>query len=49
VETSDEFVRRMWAFFAALSPGKFPHTVQLAALLARISTDDQLQSGSAPS
>jgi hypothetical protein len=26
-------------------PGQVPHTVQLAALLARISTDDQLQSG----
>jgi AcrR family transcriptional regulator len=44
-ETSDEFVRRMWAFFAALPPGEFPHTVQLAAQLARISTDDQFQFG----
>jgi TetR/AcrR family tetracycline transcriptional repressor len=44
-QTSDEFVRRMWAFFAALPPGEFPHTVQLAALLARISTDDQFQFG----
>jgi hypothetical protein len=26
-------------------PGGFPHTVQLAALLARISTDDQFQFG----
>jgi AcrR family transcriptional regulator len=44
-ETSDEFVRRMWAFFAALPPGEFPHTVELAAQLARISTDDQFQFG----
>ena len=26
-QTSDEYVRRMWAFFAALPPGEFPHTV----------------------
>jgi TetR/AcrR family transcriptional regulator, tetracycline repressor protein len=44
-QTSDEFVRRMWAFFAALPPGEFPHTVQLAPLLARMSTDDQFQFG----
>jgi TetR/AcrR family tetracycline transcriptional repressor len=44
-QTSDEFVRRMWAFFAALPPGEFPHTVELAALLARISTDDQFDFG----
>jgi len=44
-QTSDEFVRRMWAFFAALPPGEFPHTVQLAAQLARVSTDDQFQFG----
>jgi len=44
-QTSDEFVRRMWAFFAALPPGEFPHTVELAALLARISTDEQFQFG----
>jgi AcrR family transcriptional regulator len=44
-QTSDEFVRRMWAFFAALPPGEFPHTVELAALLARTSTDDQFQFG----
>jgi AcrR family transcriptional regulator len=44
-QTSDEFVRRMWAFFAALPPGEFPHHVQLAPLLARISTDDQFQFG----
>jgi TetR/AcrR family transcriptional regulator, tetracycline repressor protein len=43
--TSDEYVRRMWAFFAALPPGEFPHTVELAAQLARISTDDQFQFG----
>jgi TetR/AcrR family tetracycline transcriptional repressor len=43
--TSDETVRRMWAFFAALPPGEFPHHVQLAPLLARISTDDQFQFG----
>jgi hypothetical protein len=35
----------MWAFFAALLPGEFPHTVELAAQLARISTDDQFQFG----
>jgi TetR/AcrR family transcriptional regulator, tetracycline repressor protein len=44
-QTSDEFVRRMWAFFATLPPGEFPHTVELAAQLARISTDDQFQFG----
>jgi TetR/AcrR family transcriptional regulator, tetracycline repressor protein len=44
-QTSDEFVRRMWAFFAALPPGEFPNTVELAAQLARISTDDQFQFG----
>jgi TetR/AcrR family tetracycline transcriptional repressor len=44
-QTSDEFVRRMWAFFAALPPGEFPHTVELAAQLARVSTDDQFQFG----
>ena len=44
-QTSDEFVRRLQGFFAALPPGEFPHTVHLAPLLARISTDDQFQSG----
>jgi AcrR family transcriptional regulator len=44
-QTSDEYVRRMWAFFAALPTGEFPHHVQLAPLLARISTDDQFQFG----
>jgi AcrR family transcriptional regulator len=44
-QTSDEYVRRMWAFFAALPPGEFPHTVELAAQLARISTDDQFEFG----
>jgi hypothetical protein len=41
----DPPVRRMWAFFAALPPGEFPDTVELAALLARISTEDQFQFG----
>jgi TetR/AcrR family transcriptional regulator, tetracycline repressor protein len=44
-QTSDEFVRRLHGFFAALPPGEFPHTVRLAPLLARISTGDQFQSG----
>jgi TetR/AcrR family transcriptional regulator, tetracycline repressor protein len=44
-QTSDEFVRRLHGFFAALPSGEFPHTVQLAPLLARISTDDQFQIG----
>jgi len=44
-QTSDEYVRRMWAFFAALPLGEFPHTVELAAQLARSSTDDQFQFG----
>jgi TetR/AcrR family tetracycline transcriptional repressor len=44
-QTSDEFVRRLHGFFAALPPGEFPHTVRLAPLLARISTDDQFQIG----
>ena len=43
--TSDEFVRRLHGFFAALPAGEFPHTVDLAALLARISTEDQFQFG----
>src|SRR5215216_4872060 len=44
-QSSDEVVRRMWAFFAALPPGEFPHHVQLAPLLAHISTDDQFRFG----
>jgi len=44
-QTSDDYVRRMWAFFAALPPGEFPHTVELAAQLARSSTNDQFQFG----
>ena len=44
-QTSDEFIRRMWAFFAALPPGEFPYHVQLAPLLAHTSTDDQFQFG----
>ena len=43
--TSDEFVRRLHGFFAALPPGEFPHTVELAPLLASISTDDQFEFG----
>ena len=43
--TGDEFVRRLQAFFAALPPSQFPHTVHLASLLARISTDDQFRFG----
>jgi AcrR family transcriptional regulator len=44
-QTSDEFVRRLQGFFAALPPGEFPYTVELAPLLARISTDDQFEFG----
>jgi hypothetical protein len=44
-QTSGEFVRRLHGFFAALPPGEFPHTVELAPLLARISTDDQFEAG----
>jgi len=44
-QTSDEYVRRMWAFFAALPLGEFPHTVELAAQLARSSADDQFDFG----
>jgi AcrR family transcriptional regulator len=44
-QNSDEFVRRMWAFFASLPPGEFPHHVELAPLLTRISTDEQFQFG----
>ena len=44
-QTSDEYVRRLPAFFAALPPGEFPHTVQLAPRLARSSTGDQFQFG----
>jgi hypothetical protein len=44
-QTSDEFIRRMWAFYSSLPPGEFPHHVQLAPLLAHTSTDDQYQFG----
>jgi AcrR family transcriptional regulator len=44
-QTGDEFVRRLQGFFAALPAGEFPHTVELAPLLARISTDDQFEFG----
>jgi TetR/AcrR family transcriptional regulator, tetracycline repressor protein len=44
-QTSDEFVRRLRAYFAALPPGEYPHHVDLAPLLARISTDDQFDFG----
>ena len=44
-QTSDEFVRRLHGLLRRPAPGEFPHTVQLAPLLARISTDDQFQSG----
>ena len=44
-QTSDEYVRRMWAFFAALPLGEFPHTVELAAQLARSSADDEFDFG----
>ena len=44
-QTSDEFVRRLHGFFAALPGGEFPHTVELAPLLARISTEDQFEFG----
>jgi AcrR family transcriptional regulator len=43
--TSDDFIRRLRAYFAALPPGEFPHHVDLAPLLARISTDDQFDFG----
>jgi AcrR family transcriptional regulator len=44
-ETSDELIRRMWAFFSSLPPGEFPHHIQLAPLLAHTSSDDQYQFG----
>jgi AcrR family transcriptional regulator len=44
-QTSNESVRRMWAFYSSLPPGEFPHHVQLAPLLAHTSTDDQYQFG----
>ena len=44
-QTSDEFVLRLHAFFAALPPGEFPHTVELAAQLARSSADDEFDFG----
>jgi AcrR family transcriptional regulator len=43
--SSDEFVRRLRAFYAALPPRQFPNHVELAPLLARFSTDDQFQFG----
>jgi TetR/AcrR family transcriptional regulator, tetracycline repressor protein len=44
-QTSDEFIRRLRAYFAALPAGEFPHHVDLAPLLARVSTDDQFDFG----
>jgi AcrR family transcriptional regulator len=44
-EDSAEFVRQMHAFFATLPATLLPHTVDLAPLLARISTDDQFDQG----
>jgi AcrR family transcriptional regulator len=38
-------VPRLHGFFAALPGGEFPHTVELAPLLARISTEDQFEFG----
>jgi len=45
LQTSDEFVRRLLAYFSALPPEEFSHHVELAPLLARFSTDDQFQFG----
>jgi TetR/AcrR family transcriptional regulator, tetracycline repressor protein len=42
---TDEFVRRLSAFFAALPPDRFPHHVELAPLLTRFSSDDQFEFG----
>ena len=44
-QTSDEFVHRLRAYFSALPPGDFPHHVDLAPLLARVSPDDQFDFG----
>jgi TetR/AcrR family transcriptional regulator, tetracycline repressor protein len=44
-EDSDEFVRQMRAFFTTLPVSMLPHTVELAPLLAHISTDDQFEQG----
>ena len=45
LQTSDDFVRRLLAYFSALPPEEFSHHVELAPLLARFSTDDQFQFG----
>jgi TetR/AcrR family transcriptional regulator, tetracycline repressor protein len=42
---NDEFVRRLSSFFAALPPNRFPHHVELAPLLTRVSSDDQFEFG----
>jgi hypothetical protein len=44
-ESGDELVRRLRSFFRALPPGEFPHHVELAPLLANISTDEQFEFG----
>ena len=35
----------MSAFYAALPPDRFPHHVELAPLLTRVSSDDQFEFG----
>jgi TetR/AcrR family transcriptional regulator, tetracycline repressor protein len=45
LQTSDDFVRRLLAYFSALPPEEFSHHVELAPLLARFSADDQFQFG----
>lgn len=44
-ESGDELVRRLRSYFRALPPGEFPHHVELAPLLANISTDEQFKFG----
>ena len=43
--SSDDFVRRLRAFFTALPVAEFPQHVELAPLLAPFSADDQFQFG----
>lgn len=43
--SSDDFVRRLRAFFTALPVAEFPQHVELAPLLAPFSADDQFRFG----
>ncbi|MGH9135422.1 MAG: TetR/AcrR family transcriptional regulator [Acidimicrobiales bacterium] len=43
--STDDYVRRLGAFYGALPPRQLPNHVELAPLLARFSSDEQFQFG----